>query len=90
MHAVHALDSEIYINLILGIIFKCFLQKKIFISYQDEKTSLKEVVELFDSIGYEPQSQILITVKKKTKKGTEIFIKDRNCSFVPNIMLLSS
>jgi Cu+-exporting ATPase len=32
-----------------------FLQKKIFISYQDDKTSLREVVELLDSIGYEPQ-----------------------------------
>ncbi|MBI5730444.1 MAG: heavy metal translocating P-type ATPase metal-binding domain-containing protein [Ignavibacteriales bacterium] len=32
-----------------------FLQKKIFISYSEETTSLKKIVELLDSIGYEPQ-----------------------------------
>ncbi|MEW6702528.1 MAG: heavy metal translocating P-type ATPase metal-binding domain-containing protein, partial [Bacteroidota bacterium] len=31
-----------------------FLQKKIFITYSEEKTSFKDVVELLDSIGYEP------------------------------------
>ncbi len=68
-----------------------FLQKKIFISYQEEKTSLKDIVELLDSIGYEPQ--LNLDDRKEDKNKNEyrnLYYKIGIAGFCfGNIMLLS-
>ncbi len=68
-----------------------FLQKIISIAYLEEKTSLKEIVELLDSIGYEPQlnldGQKDENVKTENKK---LYYKIGIAGFCfGNIMLLS-
>ena len=68
-----------------------FLQKKVFISFQDEKTSLKEVVELLDSIGYDPQLNLDNRKEEKIKSGYKnLYYKIGIAGFCSgNIMLLS-
>lgn len=68
-----------------------FLQKKIFLQYIEDKTSLKQVVELLDSIGYEPQ--LSLEEKKEEKSKSEyksLYYKIGVAGFCfGNIMLLS-
>ena len=68
-----------------------FLQKKVFISFKDDKTSLKEIVELLDSIGYEPQLNLDDRKEEKTKGGyRNLYYKIGIAGFCfGNIMLLS-
>jgi Cu+-exporting ATPase len=76
-----------------GIIFSevNFLEKKLHLKYSEEKTSLSKVVELLESIGYEPDINLNST-EKKLKKNTykSLYYKIGVAAFAfGNIMLLS-
>ncbi len=68
-----------------------FLQKKVFIKFSERNTSLKKIVELLDSIGYEP---LLSSEEKAEEKGKNsyknLYYKIGVAGFCfGNIMLLS-
>lgn len=68
-----------------------FLQKKVFIKFLENKTSLKKIVELLDSIGYEP----LLNLEEKNEdkiiaNNKKLYYKIGIAGFCfGNIMLLS-
>ena len=68
-----------------------FLQKKIFIRFSETETSLKKIVELLDSIGYEPQLNLEEKSEDKTKQeNKKLYYKIGIAGFCfGNIMLLS-
>lgn len=68
-----------------------FLQKRIFIKYKKNETSLKKVVELLDSIGYEPDLNLQEENKDiKTDLNKNLLYKIGVAGFCfGNIMLLS-
>lgn len=68
-----------------------FLQKKVFIKYKLNETSLKKIVELLDSIGYEPDLNLQEENKeKKDDVNKKLFYKIGVAGFCfGNIMLLS-
>lgn len=68
-----------------------FLQKKLSLKYQSEKTSLKEIAELLDSIGYEPQINLeSVEKKKKNDYNKSLYYKIGVAGFASgNIMLFS-
>ncbi|MFA7228599.1 MAG: heavy metal translocating P-type ATPase metal-binding domain-containing protein [Melioribacteraceae bacterium] len=68
-----------------------FLRKKIFLTYSEEKVNLKEVVELLDSIGYEPLLNLDEKIEEKEKKiYKNLYYKVGIAGFCfGNIMLLS-
>lgn len=68
-----------------------FLQKKLFITYLETTTSLKKVVELLDSIGYEPLLNLEDRQEEKTKSEYKsLYYKIGIAGFCfGNIMLLS-
>ncbi len=68
-----------------------FLQKKIFISFSEDKTSLKEIVELLDSIGYEPLLNLEDKQEEKIRsENKNLYYKIGIAGFCfGNIMLLS-
>lgn len=68
-----------------------FLQKKIFLQYLESKTSLKRIVELLDSIGYEPQLNLEVKKEEREKnKYKKLYYKIGVAGFCfGNIMLLS-
>lgn len=68
-----------------------FLQKKLSVKFFSDKTSLKEIVELLDSIGYEPLIN-LDSIEKKKKSGynKKLYYKIGVAGFAAgNIMLFS-
>ena len=68
-----------------------FLQKKLLLKFLSGKTTLKEIVELLDSIGYEPLIN-LESVEKKKKSGynKKLYYKIGVAGFAAgNIMLFS-
>lgn len=68
-----------------------FLQKKVFIIYSEKDTSLKEIIRLLDSIGYEPLLN-LDERKRETSKNElkNLYYKIGIAGFCfGNIMLLS-
>ena len=68
-----------------------FLQKKLSLKYLSEKTSLKEIAELLDSIGYEPQINLeSVEKKKKNDYNKNLYYKIGVAGFASgNIMLFS-
>lgn len=68
-----------------------FLQKKVFIKYNESETSLKKIVELLDSIGYEPDLNLQEENKeKKIDVNKKLYYKIGVAGFCfGNIMLLS-
>lgn len=68
-----------------------FLQKKVFIKYKESETSLKNIVELLDSIGYEPDLNLQEENKeKKIDLNKKLWYKIGVAGFCfGNIMLLS-
>ncbi|MEW6651830.1 MAG: heavy metal translocating P-type ATPase metal-binding domain-containing protein [Bacteroidota bacterium] len=68
-----------------------FLQKKLFITYLEKTTSLKKIVELLDSIGYEPLLNLEDKKEEKTKSDyKKLYYKIGIAGFCfGNIMLLS-
>ena len=68
-----------------------FLQKKVFIKYREKETSLKNVVELLDSIGYEPDLNLQNENKiEKVNVNKKLWYKIGVAGFCfGNIMLLS-
>lgn len=68
-----------------------FLQKKIFIAFSEESTSLKEIVQLLDSLGYEPQLNLAGKKEEKSKSEyKDLYYKVGVAGFCfGNIMLLS-
>lgn len=68
-----------------------FLQKKVFIKYKESETSLKKIVELLDSIGYEPDLNLQEENKeKKIDVNKKLYYKIGVAGFCfGNIMLLS-
>lgn len=68
-----------------------FLKKKVTVKYSEEKTTIKNVVNVLDSIGYEP----LLTLEDKEDEAKEIVRKDLYYKIgvtgfaFGNIMLLS-
>ena len=67
-----------------------FLQKKIFISYSEEHTSLKKVVELLDNLGYEPALNLENETSPNNKTDKSLYYKVGIAGFAfGNIMLLS-
>ena len=68
-----------------------FLQKKVFIKYKEGETSLKNIVELLDSIGYEPDLNLQEENKeKKIDVNKKLYYKIGVAGFCfGNIMLLS-
>lgn len=68
-----------------------FLQKKVFIKYRESDTSLKSIVELLDSIGYEPDLNLQEENKeKKDDINKKLWYKIGVAGFCfGNIMLLS-
>jgi P-type Cu+ transporter len=68
-----------------------FLKKEIYISFKKQEVSLRQVVELLTSIGYEPEINYE-NIKDKTKRADDksIYYKIGIAGFVfANIMLLS-
>lgn len=68
-----------------------FLQKKVFIKFLEDKTSLKKIVELLDSIGYEPLLNLEEKNEDKIKADNKkLYYKIGVAGFCfGNIMLLS-
>lgn len=68
-----------------------FLQKKLFITYLERTTSLKKIVELLDSIGYEPLLNLEGKQEEKSKSEYKsLYYKIGIAGFsFGNIMLLS-
>ncbi len=68
-----------------------FPQKKVSIKYHEEKTSLKKIAELLDSLGYEPSINLDATEKKiKSDHIKKLYYKIGIAGFAfGNIMLLS-
>ena len=68
-----------------------FLQKNIFVTYSEEATSLKDVVELLDSLGYEPRLNLEEKKEEKAKgEYKNLYYKIGIAGFCfGNIMLLS-
>lgn len=68
-----------------------FLQKKVFVTFLETETSLKNVVELLDSIGYEPLLNLDERNKTQTKNEYKnLYYKIGIAGFsFGNIMLLS-
>ncbi|MEW6506508.1 MAG: heavy metal translocating P-type ATPase metal-binding domain-containing protein [Bacteroidota bacterium] len=68
-----------------------FLQKKLFINFAEEKTSLKKIVELLDSIGYGPLLNLEDKQEEKSKTSNKsLYYKIGIAGFCfGNIMLLS-
>ncbi len=68
-----------------------FLQKKLFINFSEEKTGLKQIVELLDSIGYEPLLNLEEKQEEKVKaENKNLYYKIGIAGFCfGNIMLLS-
>ncbi len=67
-----------------------FLQKKIFINFSSKNTNLNEIVELLDSIGYEPQLNFDNTTTIKKSDYKKLYYKIGIAGFAfGNIMLLS-
>ncbi len=57
-----------------------YMRKELSISFNTEKTSLREVVELLVKIGYEPKIQLADANQKKEKSVNHYFIsKNRDC-----------
>jgi len=68
-----------------------FLQKKIFISFSEERTSIKKIVQLLDSIGYEPLLNLDEKREEKIRsENRSLYYKIGIAGFCfGNIMLLS-
>lgn len=68
-----------------------FLQKKLFINYSEERTNLRQIVELLDSIGYEPLLNLEEKKEEKAKaENRNLYYKIGIAGFCfGNIMLLS-
>lgn len=68
-----------------------FLKKKLVLKYSEEKTSLKQIVELLESIGYEPSLNLEGKEEDKKKSTTKrLYYKIGVAGFAfGNIMLLS-
>lgn len=68
-----------------------FLQKKVFLTFRESKTSLKEIVELLDSLGYEPLFNLEEKEEEIVKAGNKsLYYKIGIAGFCfGNIMLLS-
>ncbi len=68
-----------------------FLQKKIYLQFLENKTSLRKIVELLDSIGYEPQLNLEEKNEEKSKSEyKKLYYKIGVAGFCfGNIMLLS-
>jgi P-type Cu+ transporter len=68
-----------------------FLQKKLSLKFLNDKTSLKEIAELLDSIGYEPAINLdSVEKKKKGSYNKKLYYKIGVAGFAAgNIMLLS-
>ena len=67
-----------------------FLKKEIEIKFYHKKISLRELVELLASTGYEPVIQLDSVEKKKTKLNKKLYYKIGIAAFCfGNIMLLS-
>jgi P-type Cu+ transporter len=68
-----------------------FLQKKLSLKFLNDKTSLKEIAELLDSVGYEPVINLESIEKKKKKDyNKKLYYKIGVAGFAAgNIMLLS-
>lgn len=67
-----------------------FVKKEVLITYQPEKVSLREVVELVDSIGYEPSIQLNNLEKDRRGGNKTFYLKLGVAGFAfGNIMLLS-
>jgi Cu+-exporting ATPase len=68
-----------------------FLQKNISVAYSEETTSLKDIVELLDSLGYEPQLNLEDKKEEKAKgEYKNLYYKIGIAGFCfGNIMLLS-
>ena len=49
-------------------------KKKVFIKYNDSETSLKNIVELLDSIGYEPD----LNLQEENKEKKVLTFKYKN------------
>lgn len=67
-----------------------FGAKKVFISFNDEEISLRQVVELLTSIGYEPEINSKANKKKKLSVSKQLYIQIGVAGFCfGNIMLMS-
>lgn len=68
-----------------------FLQKKLSLKYLNSKTTLKEIAELLDSIGYEPVINLeSVEKKKKSDYNKKLYYKIGVAGFAAgNIMLFS-
>jgi P-type Cu+ transporter len=68
-----------------------FLQKKLSLKFHKEKTSLKQIAELLDSLGYEPVIRLdSIEKKKKSNYNKKLYYRIGVAGFAAgNIMLLS-
>lgn len=68
-----------------------FLQKKLFINFSEEKTGLRQIVALLDSIGYEPLLNLEEKQEEKVKaENKNLYYKIGIAGFCfGNIMLLS-
>ncbi len=68
-----------------------FLRKEVFITYAEEKISLRQVVELLASLGYEPQISLAdIHARAKKDSDRDLYLKIGLAGFAfGNIMLLS-
>lgn len=68
-----------------------FLRKEVFITYAEDKISLRQVVELLASLGYEPQISLAdIHARAKKDSHRSLYLKIGLAGFAfGNIMLLS-
>ncbi len=68
-----------------------FLKKEVSITFEHEKLSLRDLIELLTSIGYEPQISLDdYEIKVKSKKGSSLIVRIAVAGFCfANIMLFS-
>jgi len=87
---IFLLENLIRLNPLIHSSHVNYLKKEVHISYEDTATSLRQIVELLSSVGYEPQINLDSIDEKKSKKtNRDLYLKLGVAGFCSmNILML--